>query len=112
MTVSAVSPWRTALQRDACFPASVLGPVLLRELRRLASICLREVIEGRPQVFASFCQSDPVQFADQALSCFGCHRLLWVVDGFPATGYERQRSDRYPPSSTMPLHRHSGGVRD
>src|SRR5271166_5554867 len=44
MTVSAVSPWRTALQGDACLPASVFGPVLLSALRRLASICLSEVM--------------------------------------------------------------------
>src|SRR5215468_593606 len=43
-TVSAVSPWRTALQRDTCFPASVFGPVLLSALRRLASICRYEII--------------------------------------------------------------------
>ena len=39
MTVSAVRPWRRALQRDARFPASVFGPVLGSALRRLASIC-------------------------------------------------------------------------
>src|SRR6516165_7731689 len=36
--------WRRALQREACFPASVLGPVLLSALRRLASICRYEVM--------------------------------------------------------------------
>jgi hypothetical protein len=56
ITVSAVSPWRTALQREACFPASVLGPVLLRELRRLASNCFTEVIGGQRQKLASFCR--------------------------------------------------------
>jgi len=35
---SAVKPWRTALQRERCLPSSVIGPVLLRALRRLASI--------------------------------------------------------------------------
>src|SRR3974377_1676065 len=44
MTVSAVRPWRTALQRERSLPSSVVGPVLLRALRRLASICLRELI--------------------------------------------------------------------
>src|SRR5262249_13379212 len=44
MTVSAVRPWRRALQREACFPSSDFGPVLLSALRRLASICLYEVI--------------------------------------------------------------------
>src|SRR5262249_44344597 len=33
MTVSAVSPWRTALRREACLPTSVRGPVLLSALR-------------------------------------------------------------------------------
>src|SRR6516165_4127503 len=98
-----------ALRREACFPVSVLGPVLLRELRRLASICLMEVMGDRLQKLASFCQSDPVQFADQALPCFGRHRPLWAVDGFPATEHEQERSDQRPPFSTMPLHRHSGG---
>src|SRR6516164_3273822 len=46
MTVSAVSPWRTALQRYL-FSASVFGPALLSALRRLASICLYEVMENR-----------------------------------------------------------------
>jgi hypothetical protein len=35
---------RLALQRDARFPASVFGPVLLGALRRSASICRYEVI--------------------------------------------------------------------
>jgi hypothetical protein len=48
-TVSAVRPWRTALQRERCLPSSEIGPVLLRALRRLASICLKEVIERQPK---------------------------------------------------------------
>ena len=32
------------LQRDTCFPVSAFGPVLLSALRRLALICLYEVI--------------------------------------------------------------------
>src|SRR3974377_1048395 len=44
MTVSTVRPWRTALQRERSLPSSVVGPVLLRALRRLASICLRELM--------------------------------------------------------------------
>src|SRR5215470_17099388 len=44
MTVSAVSPWRTAFWRDLLLPSSVVGPVLKRALRRLASICRSEVI--------------------------------------------------------------------
>ena len=30
--------WAPALQRERCFPSSVVGPVLLRALRRLAAI--------------------------------------------------------------------------
>ncbi len=40
---------RTALQRERCSPSSVIGPVLLHALRRLASICLKEVIERQPR---------------------------------------------------------------
>ena len=54
MTVSAVSPWRTALQRECCLPSSVIGPVLFCALRRLASICLKEVIKHAPQQLALF----------------------------------------------------------
>ena len=32
-------------------PSSVIGPVLLRALRRLASSCLKDVIEGRPRQY-------------------------------------------------------------
>src|SRR3974390_1313534 len=45
MSVSPVRPWRTALQRECSLPSSVVGPVLLSALRRLASICLREVMD-------------------------------------------------------------------
>jgi hypothetical protein len=44
MTVSAVSPWRTAFCEACCLRVSVLGPVLPSALRRLASICLTEVM--------------------------------------------------------------------
>ena len=44
MAVSAVSPWRKALLRDLRLPSGVLGPVLLDELRRFASICRWDVI--------------------------------------------------------------------
>src|SRR4029077_17245768 len=50
MTVSAVRPWRTALQRERRLPSSVTGPVLLRALRRLASICRKLVIEHRSAI--------------------------------------------------------------
>jgi len=46
MTVSAVSPWRTAFRRDRFLPSSVTGPVLRRALRRLASSCRNEVIRS------------------------------------------------------------------
>ena len=54
-TVSAIRPWQTALQRKRCLPSSVTGPVLLAALRRLASICLRVVIERESRQLASFC---------------------------------------------------------
>src|SRR5450759_5294610 len=49
MTVSAVRPWRTALQRERRLPSGVVGPVLFSALRRLASICLRELIENQAE---------------------------------------------------------------
>ena len=54
MTVSAVRPWREALQRECSLPSGVVGPVLLSALRRLASICLRDVIEDRSEQMGSF----------------------------------------------------------
>src|SRR5450759_3693624 len=53
MTVSAVRPWRTALQRERRLPSGVVGPVLLNALRRLASICLRELIENQAEQWGS-----------------------------------------------------------
>ena len=47
-TVSAVSPWRKALARDDRLPSSVLGPVLRKALRRLASIWRNEVMVRLP----------------------------------------------------------------
>ncbi len=44
MTTSAVRPRRMALRRERRLPASVFGPVLLRALRRFASVCLSDVI--------------------------------------------------------------------
>ena len=41
MMVRAVMPCLKALRRTRAFPLSVVGPVLLCALRRLASICLR-----------------------------------------------------------------------
>src|SRR5271165_2410183 len=44
-TVSAVNPCLTAFCRDRRFPCSALGPVLLREFRRLAWNWRREVMD-------------------------------------------------------------------
>src|SRR3974390_3312089 len=44
MIVSAVRPWLNALQRERSLPSSVVGPVLWRALRRLASIRLNELM--------------------------------------------------------------------
>src|ERR1019366_10316657 len=49
MTVSAVRPWRTALQHERRLPSGVVGPVLFSALRRLASICLRELIANQTE---------------------------------------------------------------
>ena len=68
MTVSAVRPWRTALQRERRLPSGVVGPVLFSALRRLASICLRELIENQSEL-GSFCHED-----GPALQY--CHRRL------------------------------------
>src|ERR1035437_7383692 len=54
MTVSAVRPWRNALRRERCLPSGVVGPVLLSALRRLASICLRELIDDQQVKLGSF----------------------------------------------------------
>src|SRR6516165_9647460 len=54
MTVSAVSPWRTAFWRERPLPSSVTGPVLSCALRRLASICRKEVILPPVEELGSF----------------------------------------------------------
>jgi hypothetical protein len=61
ITVSAVSPWRTALQRHRSLPYCVIGPVLLRALRRLGSICLSDAIADHPRKLASFRNSDDLR---------------------------------------------------
>jgi hypothetical protein len=63
--------------------------VLLRELRRLASNCLKEVIKRQRRKLASFCRSDPAWFADRVFLRFVRRRSLLVVDGFPTTGHEQ-----------------------
>src|SRR5450756_331367 len=62
MTVSAVRPWRTALQRERRLPSGVVGPVLFSALRRLASICLRELIENQSEQLGSFRHEDGLGF--------------------------------------------------
>ena len=54
MTVSAVRPWRRALRRECSLPSGVVGPVLLSALRRLASICLSELIEDQLELGSFF----------------------------------------------------------
>src|SRR5262252_8671304 len=100
MTVSAVSPWRTALRRDVSLPTSVLGPVLLRALRRLASNCLHDVIEAGP--------SNWVRFAILARR----HRLHSAVDGFSTKEREPLGLDRYQRSSTIGIRPRSDAPRD
>src|ERR1019366_9801997 len=58
MTVSAVRPWRTALQHERRLPSGVVGPVLFSALRRLASICLRELIADQAEQLALFRHAD------------------------------------------------------
>jgi len=71
-----------------------------------------EVIVGRLQKLASFCDSDPDRSVDRVLPCFDGCRSLPVVDDFATTEHARERSDQCLPFSTMPLHRHSGGLLD
>src|SRR5664280_2664411 len=54
MTVSAVRPWRKALRRERSLPSGVVGPVLLSALRRLASICLSELIDDQQKNWVCF----------------------------------------------------------
>src|SRR5215468_1310462 len=100
MTVSAVRPWRTALQRDTCLPASVFGPVLLSALRRLASLCLKEVMGSRP----------PNWVRSVILSLAGSLRR--AADASSARAHELRRSDQYRSSSTTSSHLRSDGLRD
>jgi hypothetical protein len=64
---------RLALQRDARFPASVFGPVLLSALRRLASICRYEVI-GSCFRFAVLTQPHRIRLAMDVLAK-GCEQF-------------------------------------
>src|ERR1035437_6564836 len=58
MTVSAVRSWRRALQRERSLPSGVAGPVLFSALRRVASICLSELIANQAEQLASFRHAD------------------------------------------------------
>src|SRR5262249_23152431 len=99
MTVSALSPWRTALQRDACFPAFVFGPLLLSALRRLASICLYEVMENHSPNWVRF------------VILIRLHQLRLAGDVSSAKEREPQRSDRCRSFPTRRLHHHSDAPR-
>jgi hypothetical protein len=52
MTVSAVRPWRTALQREICLPASVLGA---GALARIAAIGVDLAIRGHGERNSHLC---------------------------------------------------------
>ena len=47
-----------ALHRERCLPSGVIGPVLFNALRRLASICLNELIEAPAEQLGSFRHGD------------------------------------------------------
>src|ERR1039458_2040673 len=64
MTVSAVRPWRTALQRERSLPSGVVGPVLLSALRRLASICLSELIDDQKNWVCFVKEGSPLRLAN------------------------------------------------
>src|SRR5215471_16648914 len=99
MTVSAVRPWRSALRRDFCFPASVFGPVLRSALARLAWICRYEVMGFLPNWLRFEILLRP-------------YRLRWAMDAFSATKREPRRLDRFRSSATTCVHRHSDAPHD
>jgi hypothetical protein len=69
-------PWRTALQRDRC-PLRRLGTGALQPLRRLPSICPREVMVCRPSELRSFC--DLGRFLTAVEQGFGLICLRWTA---------------------------------
>src|SRR5436305_10007951 len=89
-----------ALQREACFPASVLGPVLLSALRRLASICLYEVME---RLFLNWLRFAVLKRPRQV-------RL--AMDVTSAKAREPLRQHQYRSCPTTRLHPHSDGPHD
>src|SRR6516225_4321274 len=100
MTVSAVSPCRTALQRDACLPASVLGPVLLSALRRLASICLYEIMESSSPNWVRF------------VVLTRPHQIRLAMDVCSAKEREPQGLDQCRSFPTRRLHHRNDAPRD
>src|ERR1019366_6739262 len=100
MTVSAVRPWRNALRHERSLPSGVVGPVLLSALRRLASICLSELIDDQQENWVRFvrgiCPHCDWHFSDWPQSVFAspsvfrrgllgifigmdiCRRRFWV----------------------------------
>src|SRR5450759_2642284 len=81
MTVSAVRPWRTALQRERCLPSDVDGPVLLIALRRLASICLRELIKDQRVKLGSFVRPAKAGVFSRGQTCRGKSQTPRSLDG-------------------------------
>src|SRR5262249_35350371 len=82
-----------ALLRDACLPLSVFGPVLLRALRRLASIWRYEVMVCRLPNWVRF-----------EVLILPYHFRL-AMDVSLAKGRGPRRLDRYLCHSTTQLHR-------
>jgi hypothetical protein len=81
MTVSAVRPWRTALQRERCLPSGVVGPMLFSALRRLASICLRELIANPSEQLGSFVRPAKAGVFSRDQTCRGKSQKPRSLDG-------------------------------
>ena len=80
--------------------ASDFGPELLSALRRLASICLYEVIENRPPNWVRF------------VILIRQHQLRLAEDVSLAKEREPRRQRRYRSCPTTRLHHHSDALRD
>ena len=90
MTVSAVSPCRIAFWRERSFPTSLIGPVLLRAFRRLASIVSAMSSRRFSIGFVSFFCEFPLR--PVVLVAMLCP--VQVMGGFPATAREQLVSGR------------------
>src|SRR5450759_333079 len=126
MTVSAVRPWRTALQRERRLPSGVVGPVLLNALRRLASICLSELMENQAEQWGSCRHEDgpgsrfghlrPCRlryFAGQPLLPQSPTAEVFRGEGaLPAIAPRLRSVDPSDACSTMPPRRRSGESHD